>query len=101
MIKKWYVLPLFLIGICLGPILKGYCECHDFQLSMIDVGEGDSLVIQTPNKKIIVIDSGNADSGFNTVDFLKSKKISKIDTLIFTHPHLDHVGELLLLSIIL
>lgn len=58
----------------------------------IDVGQGDSELIQTPDNKTILIDAGTNASTTSLVNYLKSQKVSKIDYLVLTHPHEDHIG---------
>ncbi|HPN31663.1 MAG TPA: MBL fold metallo-hydrolase [bacterium] len=66
--------------------------------SFIDVGQGDGIVIITPNKKVIVIDAGPTNDGARRsngqkiIDYLKQYDITEIDYLILTHPHADHLG---------
>lgn len=57
----------------------------------IDVGQGDSILIQH-NGINMLIDAGPAKS--NLIQYLKSLKLKKIDYLIETHPHEDHIGEM-------
>lgn len=61
-------------------------------VSYIDVGQGDSILIQTPQGKNILIDAGTSTYGPIIAQFLRNKGISKIDALIATHPHADHIG---------
>lgn len=58
----------------------------------LNIGQGDSQVIQLPTGQTIVIDSG--DRGSPTVEMLKGYGIEEIDLLIATHPHADHIGEM-------
>ncbi|MGN2369410.1 MBL fold metallo-hydrolase [Clostridium botulinum] len=55
----------------------------------IDVGQGDSELIQIGNQNIL-IDAGCNDN--KALNYLKSQGISKIDYIIATHPHEDHIG---------
>lgn len=66
--------------------VKGDCEVH-----FIDVGQGDSTLIIS-NGKTILIDAGENDKGKVVIDYLKKLKINKIDLLVATHPHSDHIG---------
>lgn len=58
----------------------------------IDVGQGDSEFIEFPNGKTMLIDAGPTDAGQTVVDKIKELGYSKIDYLIGTHPHADHIG---------
>ena len=62
---------------------------------MIDVGQGDSLLIYSKHK-VILIDTGGNDNikvSDNTIKFLKSTGKSKINYLVLTHGDYDHMGE--------
>lgn len=58
----------------------------------IDVGQGDSILIQTPYKNVL-IDGGEKDSG--VVDYLRGLGVKELDIVIGTHPHADHIGGLI------
>lgn len=59
----------------------------------LDVGQGDSIVI-TAGGKTILIDSGESDQ-FQTVSaFLDRQGISRLDIVVGTHPHSDHIGSM-------
>lgn len=65
------------------------------KVTFIDVGEGDSCLIQTPGGKNILIDGGKGSGGKEALPFLKRKGIRRIDTMVATHPDMDHIGGLL------
>lgn len=58
----------------------------------LDVGQGDSELIGLPDGRTMLIDAGNPENGPQIVDTLDTLGIEKIDTLIATHPHADHIG---------
>lgn len=103
-VKKYFFKAIFII--CMGiSLIIYYSSGTEGQLTMLDVGQGDSILFQTESKQNIMIDTGGKRSenhkqpNFNiskykTMPSLKSKGISKIDYLIISHPHLDHMGEL-------
>jgi competence protein ComEC len=63
------------------------------QIIYFDVGQADSTLIMN-NGKTTLIDAGNDTDGDDLVKYIKSQKISKIDTVIATHLHADHIGGL-------
>ncbi len=65
------------------------------KVHFIDVGQGDSILVQTPSGKNMLIDGGKASSGDKVVLFLKSKGVSTLDVVIATHPDADHIGGLI------
>lgn len=63
------------------------------KVSFLCLYEGDSILIDLPfNKGIILIDTGLKNNN-EVINNLKSKGIKKIDYLILTHNHSDHNGE--------
>ena len=64
------------------------------QVHFIDVGQGDSIFIQTPSNKTILIDGGPPKAGKKVVAYLNKLGVKQIDLLIATHPDVDHIGGL-------
>ena len=62
------------------------------KLTFIDVGEGESIVVEQSDALPFVIDTGNPVGGFKTVEYLKSRNIQALTAVLLTHPHLDHIG---------
>lgn len=62
------------------------------EIQYIDVGQADANLIKLPDSRIIMIDAGGNSSATDLVNNLKSQGIKKIDYLIATHPHEDHIG---------
>lgn len=67
----------------------------DLKVHFIDVGQGDSTLIQTPDGANILIDAGIKSAGEKVVSFLKSKDVGKLDMVVATHPHADHIAGLI------
>ena len=105
-LKWWRILILAYLG-CLVLIhfpLTG-------EVVFADIGQGDSIIIREPfNRRVMMIDTGGKvsfqrprwmtvktshnDAERVTVNYLKSKGISKIDKLYLTHHDADHIGYL-------
>ncbi|NLX61543.1 MAG: MBL fold metallo-hydrolase [Tissierellia bacterium] len=60
----------------------------------IDVGQGDSIYIELPNGEIALIDGGPKSSEEALLNYLDEQGVEKIDYLVATHPHEDHIGGL-------
>ncbi|RLL40357.1 MBL fold metallo-hydrolase [Oceanobacillus piezotolerans] len=92
MMKKVYL--SFLIFIIFFPITAHAEKESGMNVHFIDVGQGDSILIETPSDKTILIDAGPPEAGEKVVTYLKEKHIKEIDLLIATHPDYDHIGGL-------
>ncbi|MCH8334222.1 ComEC/Rec2 family competence protein [Candidatus Sumerlaeota bacterium] len=82
------------------PVLGSYDSRGFLDLYVVDVGQGDSLVLRFPDGKIGVIDGGAVNSlqGRRTVaPFLRWLGTDRIDFMIATHGDADHVGGLVYL----
>jgi competence protein ComEC len=64
----------------------------DLAIHFINVGQGDSTFINVNSSENILIDVGSPSGGPEVVRYLKTLGIKKLDHLIFTHPHDDHIG---------
>ena len=68
------------------------------QLTYMDVGQGDSILLELPKNKNILIDTGGIKNATSitqskTIPYLKSLGIKRISHLILTHADFDHMGE--------
>ena len=63
----------------------------DLKISMLNIGHGDSILIRT-KEQTILIDTGKHDEHKRFVDGLEKFSVTKIDKLILTHAHIDHIG---------
>lgn len=106
--SSWLLLGFLLLSI---PLFN-YLIKNDVQITFLDVGQGDAIVIQFPNHKVYLIDGGGKPLSTGRIDlwqkgkptfdagkryvlpFLKSQGINRIDTLVMTHGDLDHIGGL-------
>jgi beta-lactamase superfamily II metal-dependent hydrolase len=61
----------------------------------LDVGQADSIYVELPNGQNMLIDAGNNADGKPVVNYLRNTlKVKRIDYLIGTHAHEDHIGGL-------
>jgi len=67
-------------------VVNGTLKVH-----YINVGQGDSILVQQGSKNML-IDTGTNASTSSLMAYLKSLNLKKIDVLVLTHPHEDHIG---------
>lgn len=70
--------------------LKFYYKNKPVIISFIDVGQGDSCLIQGGKKGTVLIDGGDIGSSYTLVSYLKIKNISKLNAIFISHFHKDH-----------
>ncbi len=61
-------------------------------VSFLDVGQGDSIFIEFPQGGTMLIDAGEQDEGDDVLSYIKRKGYEKLDYVVCTHPHADHIG---------
>ncbi len=97
-LKRIIIIAVILIIICFNFIKLNN---ENIQISVIDVGHGDSILITTKNNKNILIDTGDSynygGSSFDAgekiiVPYLLKRGIKSLDMLILTHFDSDHIG---------
>ncbi len=92
-------LAVFLVLIATYPFPASYSP--SLKVTVLDVGQGDSVLVEFPGRKKMLVDGGgtpdrNFDIGESVVSpFLLRKGIKKIDYLVLTHAHPDHMNGLL------
>jgi competence protein ComEC len=74
-------------SVALQPPPKG-----TLQVTFLDVGQGDAALIQFPNGKTMLVDGGPPESATALLGKLRQLRVQRIDWLVASHPHSDHIG---------
>lgn len=64
---------------------------EELEVHFIDVGQGDSTLIQTGDHAML-IDAGENEKGIDVKEYLDSQHVEKLDYIICTHLDSDHIG---------
>ena len=72
---------------------------RDLEIVFLDVGQGDAAFLRFPNGRTMVIDGGlrsrRSDFGERVViPFLQHRGVGRVDVVVASHPHSDHIGGL-------
>lgn len=102
-VTAWIVAAACLAAIVIHPFAP-VVEHGKFELSVIDVGQGDGLLAAFPDGTLMLIDAGGIpsfgrtrkpgiDIGEDVISpYLWSRSIKRLDVVVMTHAHEDHMG---------
>lgn len=89
------ILSCFLMCGCMNSkaALSGINQSSSFSIQFIDVGQGDSALIECDGRYML-IDGGDTSAGDKVYNVLEEKGIQHLDILVMSHLHTDHIGGL-------
>ena len=73
--------------------LETVCKDGVLIVHFIDVGQADCALLECGGMSMM-IDGGNTDDGWDVVEYIQNQGIEKLDLVVGTHPHEDHIGGL-------
>ena len=71
-------------------LLTGYAWAGTLQLHVLDVGQGDALLVEAPDGEHLLVDAGTRKA--EIVPVLRALGVEELDLVVATHPHADHIG---------
>lgn len=79
------LLPLVLVLRLAAPLAG---QERPVEITFLDVGQGDAVVIRSPEGRTAMVDAGPG----NPLRYLRRMGVESIDLLVASHPHADHIG---------
>lgn len=89
------------LGVCIAMIASAVIilcirPCSGMMMTMLDVGQGDGMVIRNDNGHTYLIDGGSSSKRnvgrYRIIPYLKYMGVNQIDGIILTHPDVDHIN---------
>ena len=107
--RIFLIFPALLV-LCLSCFLSGcrgtsaglrepsvFPDAGTFSLTFLTIGKGDAFLLETPEHKNYLIDTGKAQDYVHIAKALRVKEIASLDGIFLTHGHKDHTGSLSML----
>ncbi len=81
-------------GVLLVPLLPGPAT---LEVHLLDVGQGDAMALRLPDGGWILVDAGPRGAGWDAgerrvIPYLRREGVRRLEALVLSHPHLDHLG---------
>ncbi|MEX0778706.1 MAG: DNA internalization-related competence protein ComEC/Rec2 [Balneolales bacterium] len=95
---RWKALAILLFTLCIYQSHLLYKQnTGNLLITVFDVGHGDAILLETPDGKNILYDTGILSFYQNSAERvllpeLKARGIKELDAVILSHPHADHIG---------
>lgn len=87
--RRWIVAALFLVGVAV--VALGWRQ-DDWMVVQCDVGQGSALLVHSGPGAAVMLDVGPDDG--RSQECLDRAGVTRLDLLVLSHPHADHVGNL-------
>jgi len=84
-------------GLLSTPVAEGVARAGRLEVVVLDVGQGDAILVRTPEDRWVVIDAGPRnryrDTGADVVvPYLRQRGVERVERIYFTHADTDHIG---------
>jgi competence protein ComEC len=88
-----FLVIVAIFGLDIPGMIPGSTPTAPISVHVIDVGQGDSILVLAGDNSLL-IDGGNRGDSDLIMAYMHSQGIRKLDAVIATHPHADHIGGL-------
>ncbi len=94
-LRRKLVFPMLILA-NIALFLAFFREGPRLRITVLDVGQGDATLVEFPSGKTLLVDGGpktlNYDAGEKIVAPFLKRTLKKLNALVVTHPHSDHLG---------
>lgn len=93
-LMKKPLLALALLFFVSGPYVAAQAD-GKLEVSVLDIGQGDSTLIVSPTGKVVLVDTGEAGNQQTIISAVRAYtgQQCRIDLFVVSHPHSDHMGS--------
>ncbi len=96
--KQFFILLLLILVVYAWPRVPWPTGPAELRVSVLDIGQGDSIYLRLPDQEDVLIDTGADDRVLSQLGAQMPLGDREIELLILTHNHLDHIGGFLSLA---
>lgn len=97
--KKKIFLLVCVVFTFLGILLLGYQPKGKLEITCLDIGQGDCIVVSFPEGQNILIDGGSSNkkkiAQYQILPYLKNRGISRLDAVMVSHTDEDHISGIM------
>lgn len=93
--KQWVFFAVSLATLNLGLSWELSRQPRGYELHLLDVGQGDAVLLRTPDQHTILVDGGTGEDILMELSGVLPLLSREIDLMVMTHPHADHMGGLI------
>ncbi len=74
-------------------VITNHLEGKTFKVHFVTVGQGDAILLESPDGRFAMIDTGPRSRKNIVIDYLHKKKVKELDFILISHSHLDHLAK--------
>lgn len=90
-LRRWSV-RLAVLLLITAVFVGGTFNERLLRVTYLDVGHGDCAVVELPDRRVIIVDTGEPNAAASITSYLRSRGVNSIEAVFISHGHSDHFG---------